>query len=240
MKGMIFAAGEGKRLRPLTLNTPKALVPVKGIPMLERVIVRMREAGINDIVVNVYHLADQIKNFLKANDFGIPIHISDETNCLLDTGGGLLKAKDLLGTQEPVLVHNADVVTDVNLRAMIDSHTSGGSDVTILVQDRLSSRKLLFDSEMRLVMREPKGNIPLHKSNLTPYAFNCVHVIEPAVLSRLPSYPVKPVFSIIDFYLNDAVLPPMKVKGYVSPISYQWFDIGTPEKLASANKLIKI
>lgn len=116
MKAMIFAAGLGTRLRPLTDHTPKALVSVAGKPMLERVILRLKEAGFNDITVNIHHFGEQIIEFLRANnDFGITIHLSDERNMLLDTGGGIKKARPFLDGNEPFLVHNADILSDINL-----------------------------------------------------------------------------------------------------------------------------
>lgn len=113
---MIFAAGLGTRLRPLTDHTPKALISVAGKPMLERVILRLKEAGFNDITVNIHHFGEQIIEFLRANnDFGITIHLSDERDMLLDTGGGIKKARPFLDGNEPFLVHNADILSDINL-----------------------------------------------------------------------------------------------------------------------------
>ena len=122
MKAMIFAAGLGTRLRPLTDHTPKALVSVAGKPMLERVILRLKEAGFNDITVNIHHFGEQIIKFLRANnDFGITIHLSDERDMLLDTGGGIKKARPFLDGNEPFLVHNADILSDINLAELYRS-----------------------------------------------------------------------------------------------------------------------
>lgn len=119
MKALVFAAGLGTRLRPLTDHMPKALVPVGGKPMLERVILRLKEAGCNDITINIHHLGEQIIDFIHANQsFGIDIHFSDERGKLLDTGGGIRKARTFLDGGEPFLVHNADILTDVDLRAL--------------------------------------------------------------------------------------------------------------------------
>lgn len=137
MKAMIFAAGLGTRLRPLTDHTPKALVSVAGKPMLERVILRLKEAGFNDITVNIHHFGEQIIEFLRANnDFGITIHLSDERDMLLDTGGGIKKARPFLDGNEPFLVHNADILSDINLaeltgiigKAMQRPHCSSVND----------------------------------------------------------------------------------------------------------------
>ena len=129
MKAMIFAAGLGTRLRPLTDHTPKALVSVAGKPMLERVILRLKEAGFNDITVNIHHFGEQIIEFLRANnDFGITIHLSDERDMLLDTGGGIKKARPFLDGNEPFLVHNADILSDINLAELYRHHRESNAE----------------------------------------------------------------------------------------------------------------
>ena len=131
MKAMIFAAGLGTRLRPLTDHMPKALVPVAGVPMLQRVILRLKEAGFHDIVINIHHFGEQILDFLKANDnFGVRILISDERGELLDTGGGILKARPLLDDGEPFLIHNADILTHIDLAAIYRHHVESGAEAT--------------------------------------------------------------------------------------------------------------
>ncbi|MDE6126575.1 MAG: NTP transferase domain-containing protein, partial [Muribaculaceae bacterium] len=133
MKGMIFAAGVGSRLRPFTDEHPKALAPVGGIPMLRRVIEKMTEAGISRIVVNVHHFPQQIVSYLEENDnFGADISVSDESAELLDTGGGLLHARRFLDGDEPVLVHNADILTDFDISRMARAHSDSGALATLL------------------------------------------------------------------------------------------------------------
>ena len=131
---MIFAAGLGSRLKPLTDNLPKALVPVAGKPMLEHVILKLKAAGFNEIVINIHHLGQQIIDFLEANNnFGVQIHISDERDYLLDTGGGIKKATRFLMGDEPFLVHNVDILSNVDLKQLYQHHAEGKALATLLV-----------------------------------------------------------------------------------------------------------
>lgn len=148
---MIFAAGLGTRLKPLTDNMPKALVPVAGIPMLERVILRLKENGFDNITVNIHHFGQQIIDFLNAhNNFGVQIHISDERDLLLDTGGAIRKARPFLDGNEPFLVHNADILTDIDLRTFYQYHLDNHAEASLLVSKRKTSRYLLFDQHYQL------------------------------------------------------------------------------------------
>ena len=145
---MIFAAGMGTRLRPLTDSMPKALVPVAGKPMLQRVILRLKEAGFLDITVNIHHLGQQIIDYLHANgNFGVTIHISDERGALLDTGGGIRKARPFLDGDEPFLVHNVDTLSDVDLSALYRYHVEHGADATLLTSHRTTSRYFRYMDE---------------------------------------------------------------------------------------------
>ena len=148
MKAMIFAAGLGSRLKPLTDTMPKALVPVAGCPMLEHVILKLKASGFTEIVINIHHFGEQIIDFLKTNnDFGLTIHISDERDRLLDTGGGIRKARLFFeNSGEPFLVHNVDILSDMNLKELYDSHMQSGSVATLLASRRTTSRYLLFDT----------------------------------------------------------------------------------------------
>ncbi len=245
MKGMIFAAGLGTRLRPLTDTRPKALVEVCGRPMLEHVILHMIDAGIDDIVVNVHHLAPMIKSFIEVNDsFGINIHLSDESDELLDTGGGILKAREWLDGDEPFMVHNADIITDLDLRAMMRQHIESGADATLLVAQRDTSRYLLFDDAMKMhgwESRKTGETIPadLDAAMYQALAFGGVHVLSPAIFPALERWngegSVKK-FSIIPFYA--ASTDEVDIRGYFPPAdSYRWLDIGKPETLAQASQL---
>ena len=151
MKAMIFAAGLGTRLKPLTDNKPKALVEVGGKTMLELVILKLKEAGFNEIVINIHHFGQQIIDYLKANNnFGLTIHISDERDYLLDTGGGIKKATPFLMGNEPFLVHNVDIFSNVDLRQLYENHLKSGATATLLVSQRKTARHLLFNKENKL------------------------------------------------------------------------------------------
>lgn len=235
MKAMIFAAGEGTRLRPLTLTRPKALVEVAGKPMLARVLESVRAAGVRDVVVNIHYLGEQIINYLEANDFGLNISVSDERGRLLDTGGGLLAAHALLGDDEPILLHNADILTDLDLARL---ELKGLA--TLLVRDRATSRRLVFDSaDMRLRgwINEKTGETKGDTSGI-PLAFNGIHVVSPEIFPRLEEYSKRTgseVFSMTPFYVDAA--SNADIYGQVID-GYSWHDIGSPEKLAEAEKWI--
>lgn len=155
MQAMIFAAGLGTRLKPLTDTMPKALVKVAERPLLEHVMAKLKAAGCNRIVVNVHHFSDQIKNYLQAHDFGISIEVSDETEQLLDTGGGIKRAASLFYAGEPVLIHNVDILSNVDLgafyRTAYKENSCGRVDAVLLVSARQTQRYLIFNDEMRLV-----------------------------------------------------------------------------------------
>lgn len=210
MKAMIFAAGLGTRLKPLTDMMPKALVPVGGKPLLEILIRKMMAAGITDIVINVHHFADQIIHFVEQHaSFGIRIAFSDETETLLETGGGIKKAVHLLfdggRDMSPFLVHNVDILSNVDLRAFYEG--AGNHAATLLVSERETSRYLLFDEGNCLVgwtnvnTGEVKSPYPdLDVSGCRKYAFAGIHVFSPRLFPYFAAWPDK--FSIIDFYLS--------------------------------------
>lgn len=244
---MIFAAGLGTRLKPFTLYHPKALVPLCGVPMLQRIIEKLKASGVNEFVVNVHHFANQIVDFLKDNNnFGCEIHISDESDLLLDTGGGILKARKWLEGEE-FIVHNADIYTGFSISEMINQHLSSCSDVTLLVKNRSTSRYLLFDENG--IMRgweniktgevKPQGIDP---ENMSQLAFGGVHVLRGSIFSALDTYAKeidKRVFSITPFYVD--YCNKLKISGFQSANPYSWFDVGNPETLAAAeNSLINI
>lgn len=244
MKAMIFAAGLGTRLRPITDSIPKALVPVGDKPVLQFVIERIKSVGITDVVVNVHHFADQVCKFLNENsNFGLNISISDETNLLLDTGGGLLKALPLLGYDEPVLLHNADILTDVPLEQMIESHQLSGADASLLVWHRDTSRKLLFSSlnEMKGWVNTLTGETRpnrLDQSMLTPLAFGGVHIVSPSLFPFLNKYALSSgeVFSMTPFYIEACMNA--RIQGFTPSEPFNWFDIGRPESLLKASEFV--
>ena len=245
MKAMVFAAGLGTRLRPLTNDRPKALVEVAGITMLERVLTHLREAGFTDVTVNVHHFAPMVIDFLDEHDhFGLDLHISDESDLLLDTGGGILAARQWLDGNQPFMVHNADILSDLDLNAFYDSHQGSGALATLLVKERLTQRYFVFDNDDRLQgwinkktgETRPDGfsHNPARQHEL---AFGGMHVISPAIFPLLERYAatVGRVFSITPFYID--ICRQQLIKGYHPSQSYQWLDVGKPETLEQAEAL---
>jgi len=239
MKAMIFAAGLGTRLRPLTENKPKALVEINGIPLLEIVIRRLKDAGVTDIIVNVHHHAQQIIDFLKGkNNFDINIVISDETKLLLDTGGGLLKVKDFFSDGKPFFVHNVDILSNIDLKKMYDSHVASGAVATLSTRHRATSRYLLFNKKNRLFgwMNIRTGKMILSKKKkgkLTLRAFSGIQVISPELYDAMLEG--KEVFSIIDVYLAAAAY--QKIVGYPHEEDI-WMDVGKLENLEEAKGIL--
>lgn len=239
MKAMIFAAGLGTRLRPLTDNCPKALVKIGDKPLLQHVIERLKASGFDDIVVNVHHFAPMIKDFLKANgDFDVRITVSDESDCLLDTGGGILKASGFFGN-EPVLVHNVDILSDVDLREMYDTHCASHNDATLLVASRDTSRYLLFDDKSLMSgwTNVKTGEVlpaGLDATKFQALAFSGIHVISPSLIAALAEYATEEVFPIIPFYV--ASCRDYKIYGYKPAGDYRWLDVGKPDSLAKAEE----
>lgn len=239
MKALVFAAGLGTRLRPLTLDRPKALVEVGGEVMLGRVIRRLAAAGADTVVVNVHHFAEKVRQYLDNNDFGVAVKVSDESELLLDTGGGLLKARLLLDDGEPFFIHNADILSGTDLRAMWNSHISSGADATLLIQNRDSSRRLLFDAAGRMCgwANTTTGEVRpagLSTTGLTPAAFGGIHIVSPTVFPLLERYSANPVFSITPFYVDSCHR--LDIRGYRSDAA--WFDIGRPASLEAARRFI--
>ena len=237
---MIFAAGLGTRLKPFTDHMPKALVPVAGKPMLEHVINKLKSAGVDEIVINVHHFAQQIIDFLKEKDnFGIKIWISDETEELLETGGGIKKAAPFFN--EPFLVHNADILSNVDLKSMYDYHLTNGNDATLLVSSRKTVRYLLLDDTNRLrgwvnketLQTKPEGFI-YQPEVQKEYAFGGIHIISPTLFKYMgDKWTGK--FSIMDFYLQTC--KEAQLGGYIKE-DLQLIDIGKPEMLAKAEEFI--
>ena len=236
MKAMILAAGVGSRLAPLTDATPKALIPVGGVPMLERALIRLKDAGVRSFVVNVHHHADQAAAFCAelSRRHGVPVSVSREDDLLLDTGGALKKAAALLRGREPFFVHNADVLTDLDLKALYAAHRASGALATLSVRERESGRAFLFDAKDRLVGHDDlKSGRTTWAKQAVPGArrlpFDGVHVISPELLDKLTE---SGVFSITKAYLRLAAAG-ADIRAFRSD-AWAWHDIGTPEKLAAA------
>ena len=235
MKAMIFAAGKGTRLQPVTNNIPKALVEINGIPILEIVIKKLISYGFNEIIVNVHYLSDQIIEFLKVNNnFGINIQISDETDLLLDTGGALKKANWFFSDNKPFLLYNVDIMTNLNLYEMYNFHVKKNCLVTLSVQNRESSRKLFFNQEQLLCGWTNKSINKIIMSRPDKikyeYAFNGIHIINPDIFKYIYE---KGVFSIIDMYLR---LASDYNIGFYYIENAEFVDIGTPAQLKIAQE----
>ncbi len=245
-KALIFAAGLGTRLRPLTDDRPKAMVEIAGKPMLQHVIERVAAAGFEDITINIHHFGQTIIDFLEQNgNFGLNIHISDERGLLLDTGGGILKARQWLDGNEPFLVHNTDIISTLDLRAFYDYHVEHDALATILVKERQTQRYFLFDNDDRLCGWTNKATgeykpdpEKLQGRDLHELAFGGLHVISPRIFPLLERYRRQEgeKFSITPFYVNEC--KHYVIRGYHPDADYQWLDIGKPETLAQAQELL--
>ena len=243
MKAMILAAGLGTRLRPLTADRPKALVEIDGRTLLEIALARLRSFGVREVIINVYHFADMILEYLKTNDnFGMGIEVSRE-EVLLDTGGGLKKAahffvEDSVRPEDPFIVHNVDVLSTIDLRRMVQFHTANQALATLAVQDRKTSRYLLFDDQLQLCgRRSGDDQVPeLVRSSeqVNALAFSGIHVISPRLLSMLTE---DGAFSIITSYLRLAAQGE-KILAFRAD-EYYWRDLGNPRNVAQAAQDIK-
>ena len=250
MQAMIFAAGLGTRLKPLTDTMPKALVRVGGEPLIKRVIENLARAGVDRIVVNVHHFAGQIIDYLKENNnFGLDIRISDETSVLLETGGGIKKAAPLFAPDAPILIHNVDILSNVDLKKFYIAasvreerrvKSEEGVDAVLLVSWRKTKRYLLFDDDMRLVgwtnieTGEVRSPYPeLNPKECRMYAFAGIHAISPRLLKMMDSFPDR--FGIIDFYLKACATH--NIIGYAKD-DLKLMDIGKLDTLVQAEEFL--
>jgi len=239
MKAMILAAGVGSRLQPLTNGKPKALIPVGGVPMIEHIILKIKAAGFDCIVINIHHLSEQVIDFLSSkHNFGVTVELSDERSYLLETGGGIKQARRLLDGKEPFLVHNVDMFTDVDLTAMYRAHVDSNALATLLVNQRNSSRQLLFNREGWLSgwRNRETGEVKSHFPHFDPskyleYAFGGVHVISPEIFRIMEDWTGR--FSIINFYLS--ICPKYPIRFYTED-NIQLIDAGKPEGLEAAEQ----
>ena len=239
MKAMVLAAGLGTRLRPLTNDRPKALVEVAGRTLLEMVLTRLKTFGVREVIVNVHHFADMVVEYLAAREnFGMRIEISREDE-LLDTGGGLKKAGWFFlegsSKDEPFYLHNVDVISTIDLRRMVEAHRESGALATLAVQDRKTSRYLLFNEIGQLSGRRAglDGTVELLRpaEALQALAFCGVHVMSPRLL-RLMHH--EGMFSIIDMYLSLAARG-VDIRAFRADEFY-WRDLGKPESIEKAER----
>ena len=240
---MILAAGLGTRLRPLTENRPKALVEVSGRTLLEIALERLRHCGVNDVIVNVNHFAEMIADYLQANEnFGMRVELSRE-EVLLDTGGGLKKAAwffldDPNRVDEPFILHNVDILSNIDLERVIQFHIDSQALATLAVQRHETSRYLLFDEQGELCgwRSTSDGREKRVRSLEHPQAlgFTGIHIISPRLLSLMTE---EGAFSIIDAYLNLASRN-YRIVAYRAD-AYSWQDVGSPESLRNASSAVK-
>ena len=241
MKAMIFAAGRGTRLKPLTDKLPKALVSVGGKPLLQHTIEKLKQSGFNEIIINVHHFADQIIEFvLSNNSFNINIEFSEEKD-LLDTGGGIKKASYFFSDNKPFLVHNVDILSNINLNELYLFHEKSNSVATLACSTRQTSRYLLFDENKILKGWINKSNgqtksaVPnFNPANYKELAFSGIHVLNPSILKAMNEFPDK--FSVIDFYLSLCNHKP--INAFI-PFETRMIDVGKPESLKEANNFLQ-
>lgn len=236
MKAMIFSAGLGTRFKPWTDKHPKALAMVNGKSLLQRNIEYLQQYDIRDVVVNVHHFADQVKEAVEKNKgWGSNVTLSDERDELLDTGGGLLKARDLLRGDQAFLTINVDILTDLNIKNFLSKHQQEGADITLAVTERKTTRYLLFNKYNRLVgwrnTSTGEERIAIQAKDLFERAYSGLAIFEPSVLDRIP---LTGKFSLIDLYL--AMAPGNKIAAF-DHSETRFLDVGKPESAAKAEQM---
>ncbi|WP_319503559.1 nucleotidyltransferase family protein [uncultured Draconibacterium sp.] len=239
MQAMLFAAGLGTRLKNETADKPKALVEVGGKPLLQHAIEKLSAGGASRIVVNVHHFATQVIDFINSRNWGVPVFISDESDKLLETGGGLKFASHLFSPDEPILIYNVDILSDINLQDVFAQHTQSSAIATLVVRQRKTQRYFKFDSEHNLVgwINKKTGETKISRSEnfqeATEMAFSGIHIVEPEIFDFMPE---EDRFSIVQVYLELAKTK--NIKGYFDS-SELWMDVGKPVQLEEARKVFK-
>ncbi len=234
MNGMIFAAGLGTRLKPLTNDRPKALVELKGKTLLERVIERMKEVEVERLVINVHHFADQVEKFLQEHhNFGMDVVLSDEREELLDTGGGVLKARELFVPGQPVLIHNVDILTNLDLNVLICQHEKHDAYATLVAQPTSADRVLKFEEgvlkgwENKRTGEQKIVDDGFYRAS--EYNYCGIQILSAEYLKNIIH---RHVFSIIDEHLAQAKEHSIELfqhDGFC-------FDLGTPEAIRTIEK----
>ena len=235
---MIFSAGLGTRFKPWTDKHPKALAIVNGKTLLQRNIEYLQQYNITDVVVNVHHFANQVIDAINKNDgWGSKVTISNESDEVLETGGGLLKAKEFLQSGEPFITLNADFLTDLNIDKLLEFHKNKKALVSFGITNRKTSRNFLFDADNRLCgwrnINTGDEKISIPKNNLKEMAYSCVVVFEPQIFELVPQ---RGKFSLVETYLSLAARYP--IYGY-DHSGDKLVDVGKPESVAIAEKLFK-
>ena len=239
MRAMILAAGLGTRLKPLTDSIPKALIKIREFTLLELQIKKLISEGFNEIIINVHHFSEQIKDYLeRKNYFNCSITISDESKKLLETGGGLKKAAHFFSDRKPFLVCNVDILSDISLKKLMDFHITSGSLASLAIRDRISSRRFLFNKENILCgwMNEKSGAkiiVRNEMSGLFPYSFSGIQIIDPAIFKYFPD---EDVFSLVDLYLSAAKKE--MISGFIHNEN-NWLDLGKTETLSKAESFFE-
>lgn len=245
MKAMILAAGLGTRLKPLTDKIPKALVEIEGVPMLDRIIMKLQNQGFDRIVINVHHFSDMIINYLSGRNYDAEIKISDESTKLLDTGGGIVHAMDKLFSEDndPVLFHNVDILSNADLKGLMNMNMNSGKGGTLLVSSRPSTRKLIFDEDMTL-----KGWHDLKMDVFKPQnfklkgedierSFSGIYVLTSEAVEEMKNLRDTDRFSVMDYFLN----PQRKINlNGVCDDNLQLLDIGKPASLMQASEILEL
>ncbi len=235
---MLFAAGLGTRLKPLTNDKPKALIEVNGMTMLHIALRKLENAGISKTVVNVHHFSELVmEEIIRFKSDKMEVIVSDESDQLLDTGGGLLKARPLFDANSPVLLYNVDIVTTANLKDFIAFHHSYDGLVSLMIKKRPTSRHLLFNEHIELAgwenLKTGEKIITKDTSNYKGFGFQGIHIIEPRIFDLIIE---SGKFPIIELYLR--LSREHTLMGYESRNDL-WFDIGTPEKFETTRKTIE-
>jgi len=236
MKAIIFAAGLGTRLQHLSKDTPKAMIQLQGKPLIHIAIEKLTTAGFDDIIINVHHFSDQIKAFVNHTFPTDNIRFSDEKDELLETGGGLVKAKKFFNDGNAFLAYNVDVLSDIDLSKMYQTHIDSGAMATLAIRKRTSSRYLLFDEDFNMNgWTKPADNNIIHSRTSKayhPFAFSGIHIISPEIFEHIQQ---KGKFSLTPAYLE--LSKKHHIKGYLHDQDY-WFDLGSPEKLEQASSYL--
>lgn len=234
---MIFAAGLGSRLGDFSKNSPKALLNVGGNTLLFHCLFKLHKFQYTDVVINVHHFSNQIVEFLNSKKFeGLNIYISDESEQLLDTGGGLLKAKSFFDQEADILLHNVDIISDLDLKSFEEVHKSSDNLATLAVKKRETTRYLLFNSELKLKgwrNTNTKEEIVFSEEKLEPFAFSGIHLVSGRIFQKMPKLQK---FSMTKFYLE--ICKENSIGAFIHNED-RWVDVGKIDQIDKANLILK-